>query len=252
MKKISALLIDDEISALNTLQGMLRQFFPQINVVATARSVSEALLMAQVHQPELVFLDVEMPPFGSGFDFVNMCQDCNFGVIFVTAHQEYAVKAINTIQPWGYLIKPINVTSLMTTVELALDKIEQELLKAPLYPATQSIVIPDARKGNIIIRIKNLIYCRADGTATDLFYEKQGEIHRTTASRTLKEIEEQLPPGVFCRSHHSFLVNLSWVERYEKTGRNGIIHLKNGASSPISVGKMEDFIHQFNAFLHLK
>lgn len=252
MKKVNTLLVDDEISALNTLQGMLRQFFPQINIVATSQSVSDALLKVQLHKPQLVFLDVEMPPFGSGFDFIKMCHDYSFGVIFVTAHQEYAVKAINTIQPWGYLIKPVNVTSLIAAVELALDKLEQESFKDSPIPETQSIVIPDARKGNTIIRIRSLVYCQADGTATDLYFEKNGEMHRTTASRSLKEIEEQLPPGIFCRSHHSYLVNLSWVERYERTGRNGIIHLKNGATSPISVGKMEDFVQQFNEFLHLK
>ncbi len=247
MEKINALLVDDEISAINTLKGMLQQYFPNVRVVAEAQSVSDALQKVKQYEPNLVFLDVEMPPFGSGFDFLEQSKDLHFGVIFVTAYQEYAVKAINATQPWAYLIKPININGLTTAIETAFEKVGQSELN---IPETQSIIISDARKGSVVIRVRDIIYCKADGPTTDLFFEKNGEIARIKASGSLKEIEDQLPTFLFCRTHHSFLVNLLWVERYERTGRNGLVHLRHEETSPVSIGKMEAFEGKFDRFIH--
>lgn len=249
MKKITAMLIDDEISAINTLRGMLNQYFPQVEVVAESRSVGDALLKVSRYQPDVVFLDVEMPPFGSGFDFLTKSKQYGFGVIFVTAYPKYAVQAINEVQPWAYIIKPVNVAGLADAVETALEKLNQTTSKEPKISPTQSIIISDARKGNIVIRVLDIVYCQADGTTTDIFFEKGGKMVRMTASRTLKDIEEQLPDSCFFRSHHSFLINLLKVERYERTGRNGVVHFVNGAEAPISVAKMEEFERTFNQFL---
>jgi two-component system, LytTR family, response regulator len=249
MKKIDTLIIDDEESAIKTLKGMLGIFSPQIEVVACATSVEEALQKVASYQPALVFLDVEMPPFGSGFDFLERCTNRTFGVIFVTAYPKYAIKAINDAQPWGYLIKPFSVKELTEAVQKVEEKIKEKESMASAINDEHSLKIPDSRKGNVVIRIKDIIYCEADGTTTDIFYQKNGKSVRFTASRTLKDIEEQLPARLFCRSHHSYVVNLSYVERYERTGRNGVIHFRNGQKAPISVGKMEDFEERFLQFI---
>jgi two-component system, LytTR family, response regulator len=251
MKKINTLLIDDEISAINTLKGMLGSYFPNINIVAYATSVDDALLKARQMQPDLVMLDVEMPPFGSGFDFLEKYGERSFGVIFVTAYPKYAIKAINDAQPWGYLVKPYSVGDLALAIQKAEEKIMEKEQDTASNEA-QSLLIADSRKGNVVIRVKDIVYCQADGTTTDIFYKKEGKTARFKASRTLKDIEEQLPAPHFCRSHHSFVVNLGAVERYEHTGRNGVIHLDNGTKVPISVGKMEDFEERFSQFLHAK
>ncbi|MCF8245202.1 MAG: LytTR family DNA-binding domain-containing protein [Saprospiraceae bacterium] len=249
MKKINAFIIDDEISAINTLRGMLERFFPQVKVLEEARSVSDALLKLQRSQPDLVFLDIEMPPFGTGFEFLEKCQNPNFGVIFVTAYPNYAVQAINQIQPWGYLLKPYSVADLASTIQSASAKIEQMEREQKASPASQSILISDARKGNVVIKVGDIIYCQADGATTDIFFLKAGKTTRFTASKTLKDVEELLPSSIFSRSHHSYLVNLSFIERYAHTGRNGVIHLRTGDEVAISVGKMEAFEAQFNNFL---
>ena len=249
MKKINAFLIDDEISAINTLRGMLERFFPQVNVMEEARSVSDALFKLQRNQPDLVFLDIEMPPFGTGFEFLEKCQNQSFGVIFVTAYPNYAVQAINQVQPWGYLMKPYSVGDLAKAIQKATDKIEQIAREKTANPTSQRILISDARKGNVVIKVGDIIYCQADGATTDIFFLKDGKTTRFTASKTLKEVEELLPKEIFCRSHHSYLVNLTFIERYVHTGRNGVIHLRTGAEVAISVGKMEAFEVQFNDFL---
>lgn len=248
MKKINTFIIDDEISAINTLRGMLENYFTDIQVVEEARTVNDALFKLQRSKPDLVFLDIEMPPFGSGFDFLEKAGEPSFGVIFVTAYPKYAIQAINYAQPWGYLVKPFSVSDLAKVIEIAKEKILQI---NDAQPARQAgLLVADARKGNIVIKFSDIIHCQADGATTDIYYQKNGATARITASKTLKDIEEQLPATAFCRSHHSYLVNLAFIERYVQTGRNGIIHLRNGVEVPISVGKMEAFETHFSNFLN--
>lgn len=248
MKKINTFIIEDEISAINTLRGMLEKYFPQINIVEEARTVSDALSKLQRNKPDLVFLDIEMPPFGNGFEFLEKSAHFSFGVIFVTAYPKYAVQAINNVQPWGYLVKPFSVGDLAKAIGIAAEKMGEGQGAHP--NGRHGILVSDARKGNIVIKFGDIVYCQADGATTDIFYLKNGVTTRLTASKTLKDIEEQLPSSTFCRSHHSYLVNLAHIERYVHTGRNGIIHLRNGAEVSISVGKMDAFETQFNNFLN--
>jgi len=242
MKKINTLIVDDEIGAVNTLRGMLGEFCPAIQVVATALSVEEAVSAVARYKPELVFLDIEMPPFGNGFDFLERINRSNsFGVIFTTAYPKYAIQAINAVQPWAYLVKPFSVAELMEAVDVAAGK---------LYDSeNQGIVIPDNRKGNRVLRIRDILYCEADGPTTDLFVVRGEKIEKIIASRTLKDLEAELPESLFCRTHHSYLVNMLHIERYERTGRNGLIYLPMGMCVSISVLKMDYFEQRFAAFL---
>lgn len=241
MKKINTLVVDDEIAALNALCGMLGEYCPQIKVVAKVRTVDEAVRAAALHLPDLVFLDIEMPPFGSGFDFLDSAYpDGNIGVIVTTAHPQYAIRAINTIQPWAYLVKPFSVNELLDAVDVAAEKL--------LIPTNQSIVIPDNRKGNQVLRIREILYCKADGVTTDIFLLRNGKIEKVIASRTLKDLEAELPESHFCRTHHSFLVNMQHIQRFERTGRNGRIYLPSDAQVKISVLKMEHFEEKFGVF----
>lgn len=242
MKKISALLVDDETGALKTLQGMLGKYCPRINVVATARTVDEAVHAAAYWKPDLVFLDIQMQPFGDGFDFLNRAWKKDaFGVIFTTAFPEYAIQAIKAVQPWAYLVKPFTVNDLREAVAVAAEK----LFDSEYY----SIVVTDSRKGNLVLRVRDILYCEADGPTTDIFLLRNNKIEKITASKVLKDIEAELPEALFCRTHHSYLVNMQHISRYERTGRNGLIYLPQGACVPISVLKMEYFEERFDRFL---
>jgi two-component system LytT family response regulator len=252
MTNINALLVDDEISAIKTLRGMIEKYFPQINIIGIAHTVNDAYAKIIELAPDVVFLDIEMPPFGSGFDLLNRCGDYQFGVIFTTAYPKYAIQAINEKQPWAYLVKPFSVNHLSKAIETAEEKIKSAPKnRNPIFQNSR-IVIPDARKGNVVIPIEDILYCKAGGAMADLFYLKNGEATTFTASRTLKDLEEQLPEKIFCRCHHSYLVNLIFIDRFEQTGRNGIIHLKNKTEIPISVSKMEIFTEQFYSFTSKK
>ena len=252
MKKINALLIDDETSALKTLKGMLQHYFPQVNVLDTALSVNDAYQKVMKLQPDLIFLDIEMPPFGSGFDLLNRCGDYTFGVIFTTAYPKYAVQAINDIQPWAYLIKPFSVNDLERAIETAEEKLIAKRAEAVGEDTSSHLVLPDARKGNIIIPVSQILYCKADGATADIFYKIGDKTTSFSASRTLKDMEGQLPENVFCRCHHSYVVNLMFVERFEQTGRNGVVHLKNKEAIPVSVSKMEHFTERLYGYLNKK
>lgn len=242
MKKINALLVDDETGALNTLRGMLDKYCPQVRVVATARSIDEAVRAADQWKPDLVFLDIQMQPFGSGFDFLDRTWTQGaFGVIFTTAFPEYAIKAIKAVQPWAYLVKPYSVNDLQEAVEVAAEKLHDS--------AHYSIIITDNRKGNQVLRVRDILYCEADGPTTDIFLLRDNKIEKITASKVLKDIESELPEALFCRTHHSYLVNMQHISRYERTGRNGLIYLPLGACVSISVLKMEYFEERFDRFL---
>jgi two-component system LytT family response regulator len=240
--KIRTLLVDDEIAALNTLSGMLHDYCPEVKVVASARTVDEAVQAAAQWKPELVFLDIRMSPFGSGFDFLERSwKKGSFGVIFTTAFPEYAIKAINAVQPWSYLVKPYTVNNLKEAVEIAAEKLSSA--------DHQSIVIPDSRKGNQVLRVRDILYCEADGSTTDIFLLRNNKVEKITASRLLGDLEEELPEWLFCRTHNSFLVNMRHILRWERTGRNGLVYLPEGKCVSISVLKMEHFVERFEVFL---
>lgn len=242
MKKINALLVDDETGALNTLRGMLDKYCPEVKVVAAARSIEEAVQATEQWKPELVFLDIQIQPVGSGFDFLDRTwKKGAFGVIFTTAYPEYAIQAIKAVQPWAYLVKPFSVNDLVEAVEVAAEKLHDS--------AHYSIVITDSRKGNQVLRVRDILYCEADGPTTDIFLLRSGRIEKITASKVLKDIEAELPDALFCRTHHSYVVNMQHINRYERTGRNGLIYLPQGACVSISVLKMEYFEERFGVFL---
>lgn len=245
-KEILAVIVEDEPSAVETLQGMLNTFCPHVKVCARAASVEDALIAIREYKPQLVFLDIELPPMGIGFDLLKMSPNRKFGVIFTTAYPQYAIQAINEAQPWGYLVKPYRVADLVQRIQVAQQKIlEENQDKSSLSPE-QGLIIPDLRKGNIVVLAKDIIYCEADGGITHLYVQRPEAIEKiSTTTRSLKDLAERLPSKDFCRTHHKYLVNLHYVVRYQRTGRNGLIYLSNQIKINISVQKMEHFEKQF-------
>jgi two-component system, LytTR family, response regulator len=246
MQSITALILDDENSAIRTLRGMLEQFCPQVQVIAEASSVQEGMVAIQQLDPDLVFLDIEIPPLEKGFDLLKKLPGHRFGVIFTTAHPQYAVQAINDVQPWAYVVKPYRVADLVQVMNTVAEKIQSKTIDQPTD--YQGLIVSDSRKGNQVILFKNILYCHADSGATDIFYLQQDQIERAVSDQSLKDLEQLLPEQLFCRTHYSFIVNMQHILRYQKTGRNGVIYLPHQRKASISVLKMEQFEMQFRRF----
>lgn len=247
-RHISALLVDDERGAINTLKNMLAEYCPEVHVAGFALSVREALEMVGKLQPDLVFLDIEMPPVGSGFEFLEKCGEVAFGVIFTTAYPQYAIQAINAVQPWSYLIKPYSVLQLKKAVQIALEKQRQKHNSALETARQQRVILQDSRKGTIVMYAEEIIYCRADGSFTELVIWKNKRLDKFISSRRLGEFEAELTAPLFCRTHHSYLVNMSYIEQFERTGRNGLLHLSHIEKKiPVSVAKMDKFMISLHA-----
>lgn len=251
MKGIKTLLIDDEAGAINTLRGMLTEFCPQIDIAGEAMSVKEALRAVVQTEPELVFLDIEMPPF-SGFDFLDLTRQYSFGVIFTTAYPQFAVEAINMVQPWAYLVKPYSIDNLVEAVQVAARKIlagETVPAEPPVSSDHQGIILQDSRKGNIVLKVRDIQYCKSDGAALEIFAQRNGKTEKFLLYRTMKDLEAQLPAVLFCRVHHSYIINLACVERYEVTKHVRVAYLHDGVEIPISIQKAEPFARKMVAFL---
>ncbi|MBK9335514.1 MAG: response regulator transcription factor [Lewinellaceae bacterium] len=238
--RLVTVLVDDEIGAINTLRGMLGEYCPQIFVAASAMSVKTAVEAAVAIEPDLLFLDIEMPPLGKGFDVLEQCAPYNFGVIFTTAHPKYAIDAITLAQPWAYLVKPFSVSELRAAVQVAENRLRSRDMSLLDHARRQPLIVQDSRKGTLVLRAGNIVYCQAGGSFTDIYVWKNGTMEKITTSRNLGEYEAELPGLLFCRTHNSFLVNMTLVERFERTGRNGVVHFSvPGSQAGVSVAKME-------------
>jgi two-component system LytT family response regulator len=247
---IRAMIIDDEIGAIKTLRQMLTEYCPDIEVVGVALSIHTAVLDVGRLAPDVVFLDIEMPPLGNGFDFLKNCGRKNFGVVFTTAYPQYAIYAINNAQPWAYLVKPFSVEELVSTVETAKVKMADQAQIDATNGERKGIIIQDKRKGSLVLHTSEILMCKADGSFTVFYTRKDGNIQKIIASGRLGGYESMLPPELFCRIHHSYLVNLAYVDRIIKTGRNGVIQFKNTElQAAISVSRMEYTLKGIRNFL---
>lgn len=249
MRRINAIIVDDETSAVHSLKGMLDELCPMVSVLGTATSVEQGVAIANQYHPQIVFLDIEMSPNGNGFDFLRQTEHLHFGVIFTTAYQHYAVQAINEFQPWAYLIKPYKSAELVQAVHVAALMSSQTDKPGPVHHQPRGVILSDMRKGNVVVRYTDLICCLTDGSLTVFHYYNDGKMESLPVYRSLREIENELPMHLFCRVHHGALVNMAYIRRYERIGRSGKIHLDADLAVEVSAQRMEHFSREFNLFL---
>lgn len=250
MKRINTILIDDEAGALNTLRGMIYKFCPNIRILAEATTPDDAIAKIRKFKPELLLMDIEMPPFGTSFDILKQISDLNFGVIFITAYPQYAVDAINVIQPWAYLVKPFSIVKLQAALSIAEQKIATTEQTGSVSGGLE-LFITDTTKGAVILKISDIILCQSEESMVELLVVRQNDIEILRTTRTLKELEADLPAHLFFRTHNSFIVNLLFIERWKRTGRNGMVFMKNGMRVPISVQKLPYFEARLMAGLNI-
>jgi two-component system, LytTR family, response regulator len=241
---ITAIIIDDEAKGRLALREKLLAYCPQIKLLAEATNGQEAILLIQHHKPQLIFLDIEMPRM-NGFEMLNELHEKKFHIIFTTAYDQYAIKAIK-YAAFDYLLKPIDIEELKTAIEkIDLKETNQtknqvELLKQNMqHPKKQlnKLAIPTL-DGLLFFDINDIIHLEANSNYTFIYFADKSKI---TASKTLKEFEELLPEDIFFRTHHSHLINLNYIKRYIK-GDGGQIELQNGVYVDVSRRKKEEFL----------
>jgi two-component system LytT family response regulator len=241
---ITAIIIDDEAKGRLALREKLSAYCPLVKVLAEAGNGQEALLLIQHHKPQLIFLDIEMPRM-NGFEMLNALTEKNFHVIFTTAYDQYAIKAIK-YAAFDYLLKPIDIEELKAAVEkIELKETNQTKKQAELlqqnieHPKKQlnKLAIPTL-EGLLFFDINDIIHLEANSNYTFIHFLGKPKI---TASKTLKEFEEILPEDIFFRTHHSHLINLNYIKRYIK-GDGGQIELQNGNYVDVSRRKKEEFL----------
>lgn len=238
---IKALIIDDEQASIDLLKWLIKQYCPEIKRIESARSVEEAMTILNDYNPDLVFLDIQMPRY-NGFDFLEKIEKWDFEVIFTTAFNEFAIQAIR-LSALDYLLKPIDDNELMKAVQRFMAKrnsvcSDPEMYKNFLQNISQpnkekfKLAIPDSRTTRYI-PVEDIIRLEADGNYTYIY--KTGEKSFYSA-KTLKEYDEILLGSKFIRVHRSHLINLDHIASYDK---QGLIAMSDGSVVEVSRRKRE-------------
>ncbi|WP_316743926.1 LytTR family DNA-binding domain-containing protein [Pedobacter antarcticus] len=213
---ISAIIIDDELINISNLKALLTRHCPQIEVIASATSADEARTAVLSLQPDVLFLDIEMPG-KNGFDFLKSLKNPEFDVVFVTAYDTYGIMAIK-FSALDYLLKPINVAELKSTI----NKIERsvsikkenlrlnnllQLLDKKTVDDSQKIALP-TQKETYLVPVKEIVSCESSNNYTTFYLTNGAEY---VISKPLYEYEELLSPYGFIRCHQSHLVNKTHI-----------------------------------------
>ncbi len=241
---IKALIIDDEPIIRRMLSLMLKQHCPDVHVSGEAGSVTEAYGLILEMNPDLVFLDIKMDD-GTGFDLLQKFKKVDFHVIFITAFEEYAVKAFR-FSAVDYLLKPVEVDELISSVEKLkhLLNAEQDMRITTLVKNMQEgkkedrkIVLRTHERFHFV-KMSEILYCESEANYTT-FYLVNGIA--ILVSKPLKEFEDMLVDYNFYRPHKSYLINLSNISGFEKS-EGGCIIMSNNARVPIASRKREEFL----------
>lgn len=244
---IKVVLVDDEPGNLELMQEMLQQYCKNVKVCAAATTIKNAVELINTHQPDLVFLDVEMKN-ETGFDLFKHFPKPGFQVIFATAHEKYALQAIRS-SCLEYLLKPIDHREL----SVALEKFERqqvninqkkiEILLSNIGNSKQQldkIALPTS-DGFVFLNTSDLLYCEASSNYT-IFCNNKNE--RFVSAKTLKEYEGMLNPEVFFRCHKSWLINLNAVKKFSRS-EGFRVQMQNEEWIDVSVRKKEEFLKIF-------
>ncbi|MGI0107482.1 LytR/AlgR family response regulator transcription factor [Salinimicrobium sp. WS361] len=243
---IKAVIIDDEVNARNLLEKTLDKYFPnKINVVEKCSSVDAGVVAIRNHEPELVFLDIQMPE-KNGLELFNYFDKINFEVIFTTAFDRFAIKAIKR-SALDYLLKPINHLDLAEALKKFERKNEGNSAQKKLSLLLENLNVNDQNVSKIafptlegfeLMHTNQILYCRAESNYCNI---KKIDGSTKMAAKTLKYVEGILPQHAFKRIHKSYVINLNYVVRYHKSNKE--IELTNGEKLPVSFRKEEEFIN---------
>ncbi|MES2418579.1 MAG: LytTR family DNA-binding domain-containing protein [Bacteroidota bacterium] len=254
---LNAIIVDDEEFARSSLYFLLQENCEEIHIAGIAKSVSEARTLLSLHQVDLIFLDIAMPG-QNGFELIPQAQASAATVIFTTAYDQYALKAIKA-NALDYLLKPIDIDELKAAVEKAaryikLNRTENyrnERLKNLANDLTgrteiKKITLPNGQ-GYRLVDIDDITHIEADSNYS-VFNLINSE--KIAVSKVLKDYEEILPDNRFVRIHKSSIVNLKYIKEY--SSKNGLqVVLNNGETINVSRRRASDFFDKIKAYTSL-
>jgi two-component system LytT family response regulator len=242
---ITAIIIDDEQRSQDVLKKTIEKYCNDVKIVATGNCVDDAVDLIRNYNPDLVFLDIEMPN-GNGFTLFDKVKNIHFDVIFTTAYEEYAIKAFR-VSALDYLTKPIDHRQLQDAVNRLKNKKKLQINEQRFALLLENIsnrpdefnkIALPTNEGYIMINTGDIVYCEADENYT-IVYLLNGE--RMVVSKTLKLVEELLPQKTFYRIHRSFVANLNLIKEYSKENGNSVI-MKTGKMLDVSERNKKAFL----------
>lgn len=251
---MTCIIIDDEPQNIKLLQNMLDMHCPGVKILATETDAKNGLLLIDELQPQLVFLDVEMPHL-NGFDLLKQLEPISFEVIFVTAYSHYAVEAFEC-HATGYVTKPINADKLIAAVDTAEKRIAEKNINKNLFTllehnskqAAPNKIPLSTTNGLVFVKIADIMYCESSGNYTHFYLVDDKKI---VVSRQLGEYERLLPEADFIRIHDKYIIHLTYIKEYIK-GSGGDVVLENGKEIPVATRRKEEFMARFEKWIKRK
>ncbi len=244
---MNVLIVDDEQKARETIKEIIKLYCPQVTLVNEADSVKSAIALINKQKPDAIILDIRLND-GNGFDILNHINSENIAVIFVTAFNEYAIKAFR-FAALDYLLKPIDADEFTLSIERAYKKTNTQNFSDKIDSFLQNMKTGELKKITLktnenihIVNISDIIYCEADKNYTT-FYQTGG--NKILVSKPIGEYEELLSDAGFMRIHQSFLVNLANIASYEK-GEGGFVITLDKQRVPVSTRKKEQLMQFLN------
>jgi two-component system LytT family response regulator len=235
---LRSIIIDDELIGINTLKVLIEKHTPDIKVVAIATEPEKGIELIEDYKPDVVFLDINMPRI-NGFELLNSLHFKNFKLVFTTAYQEYAIKAIKN-QAFDYILKPIHIEELKSCVNNILASLGKKTETKPLHG---KIIELSVKNGIIFIKPEEIIRLEADRSYT-VFYLINTVKH--VASKSLKEFEAFLDPDHFYRCHPSHIVNLRMVVRI--LSEDGLfVQMNDGSKTELLKRNKQQFLKKLKS-----
>lgn len=246
---IKAVIIDDEIDCIQSLEFELTKHCKSVEIVERCQNAKDGIKAIHKHKPDVLFLDIEMPVI-NGFELLELLSEINFDIIFTTAHDQFALKAFKVCAV-DYLLKPIDPNDLITAVHKLhrteernntknqiqfllehLDELKQNKVKRIALPTLEGLQF---------IYLNDILYCESDGAYSTLYFTQGTKLF---ISKPLRYLEQILCNYHFYRVHKSFIVNLNYVIKYTK-GAGGALTMKNGDEIRVSRSKKEELLSLF-------
>lgn len=224
---ISAIIIEDEARNRNTLELLLKEYCPEVEVVGLAEDVLSGVKVIQKEQPDLVFLDVQMPNY-SGFKLIEYFDNIDFHIIFTTAYEHYAVEAFH-VNATAYLLKPIDIDELISAVDKVAKNINKKT-QQPYNSSTALVIPPDqkidlpTKNGIIYLTINEIVSLQSEGRNTHIFLTDNRNVLTTL---NMKECEKRFLKTTLLRIHKSNMINLAYIKKYIKK-LDAFVEMENG------------------------